>query len=67
MFPGPKIRDESGEAGDGQPPFRLGPIDLENNTVVLHRADEPPAPTQPAVDVSTPPDDGAWREWVPQA
>ena len=41
MFPGPRIRDESGEAGDGQPPFRLGPIDLDNNTVVVHRADEP--------------------------
>jgi len=41
MFPGPKIRDESGEAGDGQPPFRLGPIDLENNTVVVHRDPDP--------------------------
>jgi hypothetical protein len=66
MFPGPKIRDESGEAGDGQPPFRLGPIDLENNTVVLHRADEPAEPTHPTVDVSTPLDEDARREQVQQ-
>ena len=59
MFPGPKIRDESGEAGDGQPPFRLGPIDLENNTVVLHGAGEPKGSTHPSVDVSTPPEDGS--------
>lgn len=36
MFPGPKIRDESSEAGDGQK-WQLGPIDLDSNTVVLHR------------------------------
>ena len=40
MFPGPKVRDESAEAGDGQP-WRLGPIDLDANTVEVHR---PPAP-----------------------
>lgn len=36
MFPGPKIRDESSEAGDGEK-WQLGPIDLDSNTVVLHR------------------------------
>ena len=58
MFPGPKIRDESGEAGDGQPPFRLGPIDLENNTVVVHRPDAPDEPTHQAVDAPARPDGG---------
>lgn len=37
LFPGPKIKDESGEAGSGEK-WRLGPIDLENGTVVVHRA-----------------------------
>ena len=37
MFPGPKIADEAGEDGEGAPPFRLGQIDLENNTVTLTR------------------------------
>ncbi|RTL70632.1 MAG: hypothetical protein EKK42_00600 [Pseudonocardiaceae bacterium] len=36
MFPGPKIRDESSEAGNGEQ-WQLGPIDLDSNTVVLHR------------------------------
>ena len=37
MFPGPKIQDEAGEAGDGEKPWRLGPIDLENGVVEVHR------------------------------
>lgn len=40
MFPGQKILDEAGEAGDGQK-WRLGPIDLENGVVQVHRAPEP--------------------------
>jgi hypothetical protein len=35
LFPGPKIRDEASEAGDGQK-WRLGPIDLENGVVQVH-------------------------------
>jgi hypothetical protein len=42
LFPGRKIQDEAGEAGDAQP-FRLGPLDLENNTVQVHRPAPPPA------------------------
>lgn len=40
LFPGPEIRDEGGESGDGQR-FRLGPIDLDNGTVEVVRPDEP--------------------------
>ncbi|HVL82895.1 MAG TPA: hypothetical protein VM367_01175 [Pseudonocardia sp.] len=40
MFPGRPIPDEAGEAGDGQR-WRLGPIDLENGVVELHRAPDP--------------------------
>jgi hypothetical protein len=36
LFPGPEISDEGGESGDGQP-WRLGPIDLENGVVQVHR------------------------------
>lgn len=36
LFPGPKITDEAGEAGDGQR-WRLGPVDLENGVVELRR------------------------------
>jgi hypothetical protein len=44
LFPGPKIRDESGEAGDGQE-WELGPIDLDKRTVEVRRVEEPePAP-----------------------
>lgn len=51
LFPGRKIQDESGEAGDAQP-FRLGPLDLENNVVQVHRATPPaePAADEPAED-----------------
>ncbi len=35
LFPTPKISEVKGEPGDGQPPFRLGRIDLENGTVEL--------------------------------
>jgi hypothetical protein len=35
LFPGAKIKDEAGEAGDGQK-WRLGPIDLENGLVQVH-------------------------------
>jgi hypothetical protein len=44
MFPGPKISDEAGEAGDGEQPWRLGPIDLDNNVVEIHRAPVPDDP-----------------------
>ncbi|GEL16184.1 hypothetical protein [Pseudonocardia asaccharolytica] len=48
LFPGPKIRDEAGESGDGEK-WRLGPIDLERGTVVVHRApaEEEPGPDGP--------------------
>lgn len=47
MFPGPKIKDEAGEAGDGQE-WELGPIDLDNQTVAVRRTTpEPPAPEDP--------------------
>ncbi|WP_181780506.1 hypothetical protein [Pseudonocardia pini] len=39
LFPSPKISDEAGEPGAGEPPFRLGAIDLENNTVTVLRRD----------------------------
>jgi hypothetical protein len=45
MFPGAKIQDEASEAADGQK-WRLGPIDLENGVVEVHRA----APTTPDED-----------------
>jgi hypothetical protein len=51
LFPGRKIQDTSSEAGDGQR-FRLGPIDLENNVVQVHR----PAPAEPADDEQEPSD-----------
>jgi hypothetical protein len=57
MFPGPKIRDESTEAGDGQP-WRLGPIDLDNNTVVLHRDEDAAPAVSPYVGSAVPFDDG---------
>ncbi|MEJ3656102.1 hypothetical protein WEH80_24360 [Actinomycetes bacterium KLBMP 9759] len=47
MFPGPKIRDEAGEAGDGQE-WRLGPIDLDKGVVEVHRP--VPAAEEPARD-----------------
>jgi hypothetical protein len=44
MFPGPKIKNEAGEAGNGQE-WRLG-IDLEKGVVEVHRVEEEkPAPT----------------------
>jgi hypothetical protein len=49
LFPGRKIQDTSSEAGDGQR-FRLGPLDLENNVVQVHRpapAEEPTADERP--------------------
>ncbi|AEA27440.1 hypothetical protein ACFQ34_09540 [Pseudonocardia benzenivorans] len=36
LFPGPKIRKENEESGTGEK-WQLGPIDLDSNTVVLHR------------------------------
>ncbi|MHA6792822.1 hypothetical protein ACVGVM_04760 [Pseudonocardia bannensis] len=47
LFPGPKIRDEAGESGNGEK-WRLGPIDLDNNTVQLRRA--PVAEPDPNAD-----------------
>jgi hypothetical protein len=48
LFPGPKIRDESTEAGNGQQ-WRLGPIDLDNRTVQVQRveAEEPAEDPEP--------------------
>lgn len=40
LFPGPKISDEAGEEGAGQP-WRLGPIDLDRGTVEVHRPTPP--------------------------
>jgi hypothetical protein len=40
MFPGRKISDEAGEAGDGQQ-WQLGPIDLDNRVVQVQRVEEP--------------------------
>ncbi len=57
LFPGPKILDEAGEAGDGQKPWRLGPIDLENGVVQVHRTDAAP----PASDETSSPRDAAGR------
>lgn len=37
LFPGPKIRHDGGETGEGER-WRLGPIDLENDVVELHRS-----------------------------
>ena len=67
MFPGPKIRDEASEAGDGEQPWRLGPIDLDNNTVVVHRDEAAPA-VSPHVGSAVPFDDGGDvdRSRVPQ-
>jgi len=49
MFPGPKIRDEAGEDGDGQR-WRLGPIDLDAGVVEVHR----PPPDDPEVSEESP-------------
>jgi hypothetical protein len=45
LFPGRKIQDEAGEAGDGQK-WRLGPIDLENGLVQVHRPAPVPEPDE---------------------
>lgn len=47
LFPGPKIRDESGESGNGQE-WELGPIDLDNRTVEVRRVE--PAPREETPD-----------------
>jgi hypothetical protein len=43
LFPGSKIQDEAGEAGDGRG-WRLGPIDLDRGVVTVYRAEPQPAP-----------------------
>jgi hypothetical protein len=58
MFPGPKIRDEASEAGEGEQPWRLGPIDLDNNVVVVHREDAAAPAVSPHVGSAVPFDDG---------
>lgn len=50
MFPGAKITDEGSEDGDGAQPWRLGPIDLDNNVVELHRPTPPAEPDDEAPD-----------------
>ena len=57
MFPSQKLRNEAGEAGNGQG-WRLGPIDLDAGVVEVHRdepdedddatPDGPPPPLSPA-------------------
>jgi hypothetical protein len=47
LFPGQKIRDESGESGNGQE-WELGPIDLDKRTVEVRRVE--PAGGEPAPD-----------------
>jgi hypothetical protein len=42
MFPGPKIKNEAGEAGSGQDSWLS--IDLDKGVVEVHRAEEPPEP-----------------------
>ena len=49
MFPSRKLRSEAGEAGSGQG-WRLGPIDLDNDVVELHRDDPEPADPDPVDD-----------------
>jgi hypothetical protein len=43
LFPGAKIKDEAGEAGDGQK-WRLGPIDLDKGLVQVHLPTPAPEP-----------------------
>jgi hypothetical protein len=43
LFPGRKIRDESGEEGSGQQ-WQLGPIDLDNRTVTVQAMEPEPDP-----------------------
>jgi hypothetical protein len=43
LFPGAKIKDKAGEAGNGQK-WRLGPIDLENGLVQVHLPTPAPEP-----------------------
>lgn len=45
MFPGPKIKNEAGESGDGQE-WWLGPIDLDKGVVEVHRAEQPAPPSE---------------------
>ncbi|MEN3270681.1 MAG: hypothetical protein V7646_7575 [Pseudonocardia sp.] len=40
LFPGRKISDEAGEAGEGEQ-WQLGPIDLDNRVVQVQRVEEP--------------------------
>ena len=46
LFPGPKISDESSEAGDGEQ-WQLGPIDLDNRTVQVQRVAPEPRTEEP--------------------
>jgi hypothetical protein len=50
LFPGPKVSDEAGEAGDGEQ-WRLGPIDLDNRTVQVQRV-TPEEPSEEQADPS---------------
>jgi hypothetical protein len=52
LFPGPKIRDESGESGNGQE-WELGPIDLDKRTVEVRRVE--PVPQEAGSDSVTDP------------
>ena len=51
MFPSRKLRNEAGEAGNGQG-WRLGPIDLDAGVVEVHREepdeDDDPYARRPA-------------------
>jgi hypothetical protein len=55
MFPDRKLRSDAGEAGNGQG-WRLGPIDLDADVVVVHRTEPEPDDDgeAPAADGSPP-------------
>ena len=55
MFPSQKLRSDASEAGDGQR-WRLGPIDLDSDVVVVHRVNPDPDPDlEPDPSTSGPP------------
>jgi hypothetical protein len=62
LFPGPKIRDESTDAGNGEQ-WQLGPIDLDNRTVQVQRvAPAEPSAAPAAAPSAVPSDEGDGSE-----
>ncbi len=55
FFPGRKLRDESGEDGDGQPVREPWDIDLDSGVVRLHGLDTPEPGKQSKPGEPTPP------------